>query len=162
NIIIFGMTGSGKSSLINLLLESKTAPASNDAVGCTATNEAYLFSANGRKYKLWDTPGLNEGSEGRVPAKEGLKNLTSLVKELVRDRNRAPLFILCIEGSQAVRAQLRHYDNLKSTIGAAPFCIVVTGMDACQSRPWNTWWDEHRGVLQSFSAASVDHACVCT
>ncbi|KAG1744957.1 uncharacterized protein EDB91DRAFT_169072 [Suillus paluster] len=162
NIVIFGTTGSGKSSLINLLLSREAAPTSNDAIGCTATNESYLFSGDATKYKLWDTPGLNEGSEGLVPAREALENLTSLVKELKRDRNRAPLSILCIQGSQAVKAQLRHYDNLKSTIGAAPFAIVVTGMDVCPSRPWSTWWNEHQKVLQSFSAANVDHACVCT
>ncbi|KAG1748201.1 P-loop containing nucleoside triphosphate hydrolase protein, partial [Suillus lakei] len=162
NIVIFGTTGSGKSSLVNLLLESEEAPASNDAIGCTATNDEYLFSIGERKYRIWDTPGLDEGSEGRVPAKVALKNLKSFVNEVMRDKNHAPLFILCIEGSQAVKAQLRHYDSLKSTIGGAPFSMVVTGMDRCSSRPWSKWWDEHRKVLQSFSVASVDHACVCT
>lgn len=162
NIVIFGTTGSGKSSLINILLESEEAPASNDAIGCTATNDGYLFSIDDRKYRIWDTPGLNEGSEGLVPAKVALKNLKSFVKELMRDKNHVPLFILCIEGSLDVKAQLRHYDSLKFTIGAAPFSIIVTGMDRCSSSPWSKWWDEHREVLQSFSVASVDHACVCT
>jgi hypothetical protein len=80
----------------------------------------------------------------------------------MRDKNRTPLFILCIEGSLDVKAQLRHYDSLKSTIGAAPFSIVVTGMDRCSSSPWSKWWGEHQKVLQSFGVASVDHACVCT
>lgn len=162
SIVIFGTTGSGKSSLINILLESEEAPASNDAIGCTATNEDYLFSIDEKKYRIWDTPGLNEGSEGLVPAQVALKNLKSFVKELMRDKNRTPLFILCIEGSLDVKAQLRHYDSLKSTIGAAPFSIVVTGMDRCSSSPWSKWWGEHQKVLQSFGVASVDHTCVCT
>ncbi|KAG2121599.1 P-loop containing nucleoside triphosphate hydrolase protein, partial [Suillus clintonianus] len=161
-IVIFGTTGSGKSSLINLLLGSEQARASNDAIGCTATNDDYLFSVDKRKYRLWDTPGLNEGSEGLVPGKVALKNLKSFVKELMHVKNRAPLFILCIQGSQGVKTQLRHYDSLKSIISAAPFAIVVTGMDTCSSWPWSKWWDENSKVLQSFNAASVDHACVCT
>lgn len=162
NIVIFGTTGSGKSSIVNILLEREEAPSSNDAMGCTATTNNYDVSIDERKYRIWDTPGLNEGSEGLVPAKLALKNLKSFVKELMRDKNRAPLFILCIEGSQDVKAQLRHYDSLKSTIGAAPFSIVVTGMDRCWSSPWSKWWGEHRKVLQSFGVDSVDHACVCT
>lgn len=162
DIVIFGTTGSGKSSLINILLASQEAPASNDAIGCTATNNGYLFSIDERKYRIWDTPGLNEGSEGLVPAKVALRNLKSFVKELVRDKNRVPLFILCIEGSLDVKAQLRHYNSVKSTIGAAPFAIIVTGMDRCSSRPWSEWWGEHWEVLQSFGVASVNHACVCT
>lgn len=162
SIIIFGTMGSGKSSLINILLESEEAPASNDAIGCTATNDDYLFSIDERKYRIWDTPGLNEGSEGLVPAEVALKNLKSFVKELMRNKNRTPLFILCIEGSLDVKAQLRHYDSLKSTIRGAPFSIVVTGMDRCSSSPWSKWWGEHQKVLQSFGVASVDHACVCT
>lgn len=160
-IVIFGTTGSGKSSIINILLEREEAPASNNAVGCTTTNNNYLFSIDGRKYSIWDTPGLDEGSEGLVPAKAALKNLKSFFKELVHDRNPAPLFILCIEGTLDLRAQLRHYNSLKSTIGAAPFSIVVTGMDRCSSMPWSKWWDEHRKVLQSFNVVGVDHACVC-
>lgn len=162
NIVIFGTTGSGKSSIINMFLEREEAPASNDAMGCTATTDNYDFSVDEKKYRIWDTPGLNEGSEGLVPAKVALKNLKSFVEELVRDKNRAPLFILCIEGSQDVKAQLRHYDSLKSIIGTAPFSIVVTGMDRCSSSPWSKWWGEHGNVLQSFGVASVDHACVCT
>jgi uncharacterized membrane protein YdjX (TVP38/TMEM64 family)/GTP-binding protein EngB required for normal cell division len=162
NIVIFGTTGSGKSSIVNILLESEEAPASNDAMGCTAKPENYDFSIDEGKYRIWDTPGLNEGSEGLVPAKVALKNLKSFVKEVMRDNNRPPLFILCIEGSMDVKAQLRHYDSLKSTIGAAPFSIVVTGMDRYSSSPWSKWWGEHRKVLQSFGVASVDHACVCT
>ncbi|KAG1824716.1 P-loop containing nucleoside triphosphate hydrolase protein, partial [Suillus subaureus] len=162
NIVIFGTTGSGKSSIVNILLEREEAPSSNDAMGCTATVDNYDVSIDERKYRIWDTPGLNEGSEGLVPAKLALKNLKSFVKELMRDKSRAPLFILCIEGSQDVKAQLRHYDSLKSTIGAAPFSIVVTGMDRCWSSPWSKWWGEHRKVLQSFGVDSVDHACVCT
>lgn len=162
SIVIFGTTGSGKSSLINILLESEEAPASNDAIGCTATNDDYLFSIDERKYRIWDTPGLNEGSEGLVPAEVALKNLKSFVKERMRDKNHTSIFILCIEGSLDVKAQLRHYDSLKSTIRGAPFSIVVTGMDRCSSSPWSKWWGEHQKVLQSFGVASVDHACVCT
>jgi len=161
NIVIFGKTGAGKSSLINLLLRRDAAPASNDALGCTTRNEDYRLPIDGMTYKLWDTPGLNEGSEGQVPAKTALRNLKSFVKPLIRRRN-PPLFILCIHGLQNVTAQLRHYDSIRSTIGPAPFSIIVTGMDEYRPKPWSNWWDEHAVDLQSFEVASVDHAFVCT
>jgi tRNA U34 5-carboxymethylaminomethyl modifying GTPase MnmE/TrmE len=43
NIVIFGETGAGKSSLVNLIVGPETAPASCDAEGCTIETREYSY-----------------------------------------------------------------------------------------------------------------------
>jgi small GTP-binding protein len=62
NVVIFGETGAGKSSLINLVTKKHTALTSCDSTGCTIQTSEYDFSigsiqSNPLKVKLFDTPG---------------------------------------------------------------------------------------------------------
>ena len=64
NIIIFGETGVGKSSLVNMLV-SEGAPRANvssQALGCTFASLPYLIKLSEQEYRIWDTAGLNEGT----------------------------------------------------------------------------------------------------
>jgi tRNA U34 5-carboxymethylaminomethyl modifying GTPase MnmE/TrmE len=59
NVVIFGETGAGKSSLINLVVGTQTALTSGDAMGCTTKTNVYdVFIQNETlKVKLFDTVG---------------------------------------------------------------------------------------------------------
>jgi len=61
NVVIFGETGVGKSSLVNLIARTQKARTSPDALGCTTKTEVYdvLIQNNFKtlKVKLFDTAG---------------------------------------------------------------------------------------------------------
>ena len=62
NVVIFGETGAGKSSVVNLITEGRArARISPDALGCTFEVTVYehdIVTQNGiLKLKLFDTPG---------------------------------------------------------------------------------------------------------
>jgi tRNA U34 5-carboxymethylaminomethyl modifying GTPase MnmE/TrmE len=59
NVVVFGETGAGKSSLINLVAGSQTALTSRDAMGCTTETNVYdvLIQNETLKVKLFDTVG---------------------------------------------------------------------------------------------------------
>jgi small GTP-binding protein len=62
NIVVFGETGAGKSSLINLVTKEHTALTSCDTMGCTTQTNVYDLSIESTqssllKVKLFDTPG---------------------------------------------------------------------------------------------------------
>ncbi|KAG2357650.1 hypothetical protein BDR07DRAFT_357030 [Suillus spraguei] len=77
NIVIFGETGSGKSSLVNLITGRQTAQTSPDATGCTTeiTLHEHDVVTQGKtvKVQLFDTPGLDEGPHGTVSTMQGHK-----------------------------------------------------------------------------------------
>ena len=61
NVVIFGERGAGKSSLVNLIARTQTAPTSRDALGCTTETNVYerdvVIQNKILKVKLFDTPG---------------------------------------------------------------------------------------------------------
>ncbi|KIK47960.1 hypothetical protein CY34DRAFT_104280 [Suillus luteus UH-Slu-Lm8-n1] len=63
-VVIFGETGSGKSSVINVIAQKQVAATSNDALGCTSEPKRYPVEISGQKFVLFDTAGLNEGTAG--------------------------------------------------------------------------------------------------
>jgi len=86
NIIVFGQTGAGKSSLINMLAGELRAKESNGATGCTSSNNSIEISkgwpdGTQTTYTIWDTPGLNEGEHGNVPVRAAVTNLSDLFRE---------------------------------------------------------------------------------
>lgn len=83
NVVIFGETGVGKSSIINTIAQKELAKTSNDAPGCTSSSERYPVEISSQRFVLLDTAGLNEGNEGTVPAAKAEKQLKSLLRELM-------------------------------------------------------------------------------
>ena len=63
NIVIFGETGAGKSSLVNLIASDDiVAPISSRSVGCTFRSMCFsTVNVGGKYFNLHDTAGLDEG-----------------------------------------------------------------------------------------------------
>ncbi|KAG1741438.1 uncharacterized protein EDB91DRAFT_1081723 [Suillus paluster] len=55
NVVIFGESGSGKSSVINAIAQKKLAKTSGDAAGCTSRHQRYKVNISGQEYALFDT-----------------------------------------------------------------------------------------------------------
>eukprot|EP01117_Protostelium_nocturnum_P014537 TRINITY_DN553_c0_g1_i1.p1 TRINITY_DN553_c0_g1~~TRINITY_DN553_c0_g1_i1.p1 ORF type:complete len:288 (-),score=61.08 TRINITY_DN553_c0_g1_i1:55-918(-) len=79
NVVIFGKTGAGKSSTINLLKNEAVAKVSNNATGTTEEFAQYDLDDD---IRLWDTAGLNETELGSVPHQEAQSRLQRLVEKL--------------------------------------------------------------------------------
>ncbi|KAG2097971.1 uncharacterized protein F5147DRAFT_656209 [Suillus discolor] len=88
NIGIFGETGAGKSSLVNLVAGTPTGLTSCDATGCiTESNVHDVLIQNETlklKVKLFDTVGLGEGPEGTVPDKDAARILKKLLRDFMK------------------------------------------------------------------------------
>jgi len=80
SVLIFGGVGRGKSSLCNVLADKEVAVAGNDATGVTFQSSSFKVVNEGVCYRFIDTAGLNEGSQGSVPAKESLIYLKKLLQ----------------------------------------------------------------------------------
>ncbi|KAG1812622.1 P-loop containing nucleoside triphosphate hydrolase protein [Suillus subaureus] len=164
NVVIFGETGAGKSSLINLVTKKHSAPTSCDTTGCTIQTNVYDLSiesiqSNLLKVKLFDTPGLDEGSQGAVPDKEAQQVLKKLLRSLRDDLH---LLMYCVRGVRARRALYRNYNLIRSEVkGRVPIVLVVTCLED-QEPGMEDWWKNNERIISDFGMTFSGHACITT
>jgi len=163
NVLVFGETGVGKSSLINLVIGSNSAKTSPDADPCTNRTLPYDVNIRGEKFKIWDTAGLDEGKPSgakRTAAAE--KTLKRSLRNLLKN-NDLSLLIYCVRGSRATRALVRHYQTICSETcnNTVPMVIVVTALEN-SSGDMESWWQRNGEDLSKHGMNFADHACITT
>lgn len=158
NVILFGESGCGKSSIINML-SSQTrpvAPVSNGVKGCTLGSKPYELDILGRKMTLWDTAGLDEGDAGRVP---DFKAITNLYKLLVGVGGGINLLVF-VTRPRIKEAAPKNWKLFHEIIcqEMVPIVIVVTGLE--EETDMDMWWLDNKTKLHSYKIYPDDHACI--
>jgi len=137
---------------------------SNSPTGCTSSNNGIEISKgwpDGSKttYTFWDTPGLNEGEHGNVPAQEAMLNLCNLLRE-----HSVNLIIYCVRGSRFTDIVRVNYDLFYGIVckKKVPIVLVVTGLE--QEENMDDWWQRNKNIVKQMGMASAfnEHACVTT
>ena len=159
NIIIFGETGTGKSSLINMLGGAPLAGVSSQALGFTFANAPYLITLGEQTYRIWDTAGLNEGQQGTIPAEDALNNLKNLVQSLGDGIN---LLVYCFRGTRFRDILRVNYDMFTGIIcqKQVPVVAVITGLE--NESPMDSWWEANQKEFKNRDLVFAGQACVTT
>ena len=165
NIVIFGESGSGKSSLVNLVTGSPYAKVSPDAEGCTTQCKKYTFSQDAAQYYLWDTPGLKEPRSKVKDQAPVIAECYSLVRYLA-DHGGANLLVYCISGMKDVQVPSVPPSTLQSHyrlfheifFRGVPLIIVVTHLDSKERR--EEWWKTNEEKLKHVEISISGHVCV--
>jgi GTP-binding protein EngB required for normal cell division len=164
NVVIFGESGSGKSSVINALAQNQVAATSSSAAGCTFRYQKHEVELSGERFVLFDTVGLDEGTAGTVPAAEAEANLKSLLRELMSPgSNGIGLLVYCVRSVRVSRALLRNYNLFYSAIcrKKVPIVVIVTGLEN-QEPDMESWWNANGREFKRCGMHFEDHACVTT
>jgi predicted GTPase len=170
NVVIVGEAGVGKSSLINLALGSSEANVANDVRGVTAGTTCYEWEKNDTEiFRLWDTPGLNDGPGGNVPPKRAEDALRSLLTELHKAGG-IHLLVFCMRGGAKVARGVKQiYDTIISirdkVSPGVPIVAVVTELERRSTLPdvvssMETWWTRNPDGLSDLAFSG--HACITT
>lgn len=163
NIVFFGETGTGKSSIINAIAREQLATTSDDAMGCTSYHKRHLVTISGQRFVLFDTAGFGEGPAGRVPDAEARRQLKSLLRQLMSS-SRSPshgidLLVYCMSSRTfTLPAIIRTYDTFYARVcrKKVPIVIVITGLE--KEPNMESWWDKNKGNFENMRFAG--HACV--
>ncbi|KAG1831906.1 P-loop containing nucleoside triphosphate hydrolase protein [Suillus subalutaceus] len=165
NVVIVGDTGSGKSSLVNLIIGKEKAPTSRDATGCTTEPTVYEHDVMTQdktvKVQLFDTAGLDEGPQGTVPTAQARTALKTLLRTLKKNRG-IHLLIYCVQGTQDARALQRNYklvrSELKGKVGV-PIVLVVTALEDREPE-MEDWWRNNEKSISDLGMNFACHACI--
>ncbi|KAG1737372.1 P-loop containing nucleoside triphosphate hydrolase protein [Suillus lakei] len=166
NVVLLGDSGAGKSSLVNLIAGTNIAMISSDVMGCTTRTDAHeiLIQNNQNetlKVKLFDTPGLNEGSRGTVPDKEARRILKNLIGTLLKQGG-IHLIMYCVRGERAIQTLRRNYALIHSQAKRkVPIVLVVTCLESYQP-DMEAWWRVNERSISNFGMTFAGHACITT
>jgi len=159
NVVLFGETGVGKSSVINLIAGREVANVSMDVMTRTMSSTQYIFPIGGRQFHIWDTVGLNElelEADGYLPAVE--KSL-DLIQQLSAQGG-VDLLLLCIRGSRLTVTMRSNYRLFYEVLcgSQVPIALVITHLEG--EVVMEDWWTRNFHILERYGIKSVGHACV--
>lgn len=155
-VLVFGATGTGKTSLCNALT-GKVRPTDNGAKGITAKSHLYpAFQSGECKIEIIDTVGLHESSHGTVPAEQAVVELIELL-EKARDG-----FSLLVHVTRASRITKEHDDDYKffvekMTQSSIPVILAVTGCE--NEHPMTSWVERNREAFARFAYKELVPTC---
>ncbi|KIJ16690.1 hypothetical protein PAXINDRAFT_75063 [Paxillus involutus ATCC 200175] len=108
NIVLFGETGVGKSSVINLIAGQHVAEVSPDVIGCTMSSAHYDFLVKGRQLHIWDTIGLEEQELGVNGYLAAIEKSNELIQRLPTQGG-VDLLIFCVRGNRVTATMQSNY-----------------------------------------------------
>ncbi|KZP28759.1 hypothetical protein FIBSPDRAFT_1039485 [Athelia psychrophila] len=153
NVIVFGQTGAGKSSLINMIAGKDAAQTSSDLTICTFDSQPYDVEVDeSLTVTLWDTAGLNKGSRGDNDT------IMRVCELIIRLEKNTILLIFCLRG----RIQNDTFDNYQMVRAicdsTVPMAVVVFGLEREPNRV--EWWSRNEVTFRESGMIFKDHACV--
>jgi GTPase Era involved in 16S rRNA processing len=164
NIVIFGTTGAGKSSLINLIADQKIAKTGSNLKRCTLTWTKYVLPKlfeDGMQYNVFDTMGIENPELEPYEYHRSIKNASRLLRELDACGGTS-LLVYCVQkgcNSGALQSNFQLFCELLYR-RRVPTIMVVTGLE--DEDVMEKWWTRNHALLEASQIIVEGHACITT
>ncbi|KAG1816633.1 P-loop containing nucleoside triphosphate hydrolase protein [Suillus variegatus] len=158
-IVLFGETGAGKSSLVNLMAGEEVARTSPDMERCTLQWKDYAIGFDGGSYTVFDTSGLEEPQLGTKEYLESVDNAYRLIKEL-DGRGGIDLLLFCVRASKVTATLQSNYRLFHEFLceKKVPIVLAVTHLE--KEQRMEDWWEGHRSAFEKYHIRVAGHACL--
>lgn len=157
NVIIFGETGVGKSSIVNMLPGGDEAAVNGDAKGVTFRHERYVKDIGGCLLNIFDTVGLNEGAAGTVSAPKAIEGLYRLMRGL---DNGVSLLVYVVRGPRLKNSARKNYEMFYEIFceKKVPIVLVITGLE--HEDDMDEWWKRNEAAFSEEGMRFCGAACI--
>ncbi|KIJ67579.1 hypothetical protein HYDPIDRAFT_108435 [Hydnomerulius pinastri MD-312] len=159
NIILFGETGVGKSSVINLIAGRTLAKVSSDVDGCTMASTPYDFTLESLSFRIYDTVGLEEPQMGVNGYLAAIEKAFTLIRSL-GDAGGVHLLLFCLRGGRITATVQSNYRLFYEFLcdKQVPIALVFTGLE--RERNMEDWWVRNASNIKKYGIDSIGHACI--
>lgn len=159
NVILFGETGVGKSSVINLIARNDIAQVSSDVNGCTMQSKRYDIPFDGIEFAIFDTIGLEEPQMGVNGYLKAIAEAYELVSKLGAAGG-IHLLLFCLRGGRITATTQSNYRLFCECLcdTKVPIALVFTGLE--REEVMENWWMRNRKHIEDYGIKSDGHACI--
>jgi hypothetical protein len=118
-----------------MIVGKPVAKVSSSGEGCTFKNDAYEATIAHTTFNIYDTSGLNEGDQGRVPHWKAIRELYTLIRQL----DGVSLLVCCMRGRVRENTTFNWILFNKIICGEkVPIIAVMTGLETYDNP--DDWW----------------------
>ena len=161
--ILFGESGAGKSSIINLLVGQSVAEVSSSINSCTLDYRSYEINTGLHQFLVWDTVGLNDVHVGRSVWGKAIESAVHLIRDLHRQGG-VDLLVFCKTNGRPTPSESNNLRLFQEFLceGQIPVAFIITHLE--HQNPMEKWWDVNgEGLLKAYdlkTGAVAGHACI--
>jgi predicted GTPase len=158
-IVIFGETGAGKSSLINLMAGKEIAHTSPDMQRCTLRWDEYDMNFDGNSYTVFDTIGLEEPQLGIKEYLDSVENAYNLIKELDK-KGGIDLLLFCVRAGKVTATLQSNYRLFHEFLceKKVPIVLAITNLE--REQIMEDWWKRNQATFKKYQIEVAGHACI--
>ncbi|KAI5994067.1 hypothetical protein F5J12DRAFT_418296 [Pisolithus orientalis] len=163
NVLVMGEIGSGKSSVVNLLVGRNVAEISSGTGVCTLKTTRHEATVESMKVHIWEVKGFNEpdSNTGKNLGKDTATLGMELGPILNADADaKVDVILLCMLGPKVKMTTTRIFESVSNVLGRhIPIVSVVTGLELEKENIKN-WWDRNQKPLTRMGLQGTEHACI--
>ncbi|KAG2153905.1 P-loop containing nucleoside triphosphate hydrolase protein, partial [Suillus clintonianus] len=158
-IVLFGDTGAGKSSLINLMAGKEVAGTSPDTERCTMHWQEYNICFGNMSYKVFDTVGLEAPDLGIKEYLEFVENAYQLIKRLDKQGG-IDLLLFCVRAGRVTATLQNNYRLFHEFLceKKVPIVLAITGLE--RELRMEDYWERNKGIFSRYQIQVAGHACI--
>jgi GTPase Era involved in 16S rRNA processing len=157
--VLFGDTGAGKSSLINLIAGKDVACTSPDMQRCTMHWQEYNIDFGDTSYTVFDTVGIEAPQSGIKEYLEFVDNAYRLIKRLDKQGG-IDLLLFCVRAGRVTATLQNNYKLFHDFLGDKKIPIVLAITNLEREKRMEDWWERNEGAFDNYQIKVAGHACI--